>query len=75
MDFFNQFFDHYLTAGNKFVSEKDLEKGINELVSLPALLDSLGKDTLLLSESLRELVLLKVYRNYIILPIIFPKIF
>jgi peroxiredoxin len=59
MEFFNQFFDQYLTTGNKFISEKDLEKGINELISLPALMDSLGKDTLLMSESLRELVLIK----------------
>ena len=73
MDFFNQFFDHYLTAGNKFVSEKDLEKGINELVSLPALLDSLGKDTLLLSESLRELVIIKSLQELYFSPYYFPQ--
>lgn len=73
MEFFNQFFDHYLTAGNKFVSEKDLEKGINELISLPALMDSLGKDSLLLSESLRELVLIKSLQELYSSPFYFPQ--
>ncbi len=73
MEFFNQFFNQYLTSGNKFVSEKDLEKGINELISLPALLDSLGKDTLLLSESLRELVLIKNLQELYYSPFYFPQ--
>lgn len=73
MEFFNQFFNQYLTSGNKFVSEKDLEKGINELISLPALLDSLGKDTLLLSESLRELVLIINLQELYYSPFYFPQ--
>jgi len=73
MEFFSQFFDQYLTSGNKFVSEKDLEKGINDLVSLPALLDSLGKDTLLLSESLRELVLIRTLQELYYSPFYFPQ--
>jgi peroxiredoxin len=72
MEFFNQFFDQYLTSGNKFVSEKDLEKGINDLVSLPALMDSLGKDTLLLLESMRELVLIKTLKELYYSPFYFP---
>lgn len=73
MEFFNQFFDQYLTAGNKFISEKDLERGINELISYPALMDSLGKDTLLLSESLREMVLIKSLKDLYYSPYYFPK--
>ena len=73
MDFFNQFFDQYLTAGNKFISVKDLEKGINELISLPALMDSLGKDTLLMSESLRELVLIKEMKELYFSPYYYPQ--
>jgi peroxiredoxin len=73
MEFFNQFFDQYLTAGNKFVSEKDLEKGINESISLPAIMDSLGKDTLLLSESLRELVLIKTLQELYYSPFYYPE--
>ena len=73
MEFFNQFFDQYLTAGNKFVSEKDMEKGINELINLPALMDSLGKDTLLLSESLRELVLIKTLQELYFSPFYYPQ--
>ena len=73
MDFFNQFFDKYLTAGNKFVTEKDLEKGINDLISLPALMDSLGKDTLLISESLRELVLIKSLQELYYSPFYYPQ--
>lgn len=73
MEFFNQFFDQYLTAGNKFISEKDLEKGINELISYPALMDSLGKDTLLISESLRELVLIKSLKDLYYSPYYFPQ--
>jgi peroxiredoxin len=73
MEFFNQFFDQYLTAGNKFISEKDLEKGINDLINLPALMDSLGKDTLLLSESLRELVLIKTLQELYYSPFYYPQ--
>jgi len=73
MEFFNQFFEQYLTAGNKFVSEKDLEKGINNLISLPALMDSLGKDTLLQSESLRELVLIKCLQELYHSPYYYPQ--
>jgi peroxiredoxin len=73
MEFFNQFFNQYLIGGNKFVSEKDIEKGINDLVSLPALMDSLGKDTLLLSESLRELVLIKTLQELYYSPFYYPQ--
>jgi peroxiredoxin len=73
MEFFNQFFDQYLTSGNKFISEKDLEKGINDLISFPALMDSLGKDTLLLSESLRELVLIKTLQELYYSPFYYPQ--
>lgn len=59
MDFFNQFFQHYLTAISGKISYNDLTKTINQLQSLQALADSLGKDSLLRNEHLRELVLLQ----------------
>ncbi len=59
MSFFNQFFEQYLTVANKFVKRKDIESAVNDQKSVTALMDTLGKDTLLLSESFRELVMLK----------------
>jgi thiol-disulfide isomerase/thioredoxin len=57
MEFFNRFFDRHITGNNKFIKRKDLMITINELNSYPALLDSLGKDTLLRNEAIRELAL------------------
>ena len=59
MNFFNQFFDHYLTTRNKCFGEEEIENIVNYQKSFAALMDTLGKDTLLFSESLRELVALK----------------
>ncbi len=59
MEFFNQFFDGYITAESKKIKFKDLDTTINKLVSYTALLDSLGKDTTLKNEVIRELALLK----------------
>jgi thiol-disulfide isomerase/thioredoxin len=59
MEFFNEFFKEFITAGSKYITRYDLDKTINEEKSFPALLDSLGKDSLLRNEVLRELVALK----------------
>ncbi|MCD4745867.1 MAG: TlpA family protein disulfide reductase [Bacteroidales bacterium] len=59
MYFFNEYFSQYLTITSKPIKKNDLISTINLQNSYPALLDSLGKDTLLRNEVLRELVLLK----------------
>jgi peroxiredoxin len=59
MDFFNQYFQQYLTAVSGKIRYDDLTRAINQLQSLHALTDSLGKDSLLRNESLRELVFLQ----------------
>lgn len=59
MYFFNQFFEHYLTSGSKSISRTDLLSAINYQSSYAALMDTLGKDTLLRNEVIREMVMLK----------------
>lgn len=59
MVFFNTFFDKYITAKSKNIYRKDLLNTVNEQVSYTALMDSLGKDTILRNQKLRELVLIK----------------
>jgi len=59
MDFFNSYFDSFIFTGSKGIKIQDIEFTINELGSYTALMDSLGKDSLLRNEVLRELVLLK----------------
>lgn len=59
MNFFNTVFDTYIFAGSRNISLWDLRYTINELNSYHALMDSLGKDTLLRNEVVRELVMLK----------------
>jgi peroxiredoxin len=59
MLFFNSFFDHHLTMGNRFIKETDLISVINDQSSYTAMMDTLGKDTLLREEKIRELVLIK----------------
>jgi peroxiredoxin len=63
MDFFNQFFDRHLTSGNKFITVKDLEKMVNDRSGFVSLMEILGKDTLLRSERIRELVLMKYLKE------------
>ena len=57
MYFFNQFFSQFLTSGSKEIKRADLLSTINYQNSFSALIDSLGKDTLLRNEVIRELVL------------------
>ena len=59
MQFFNQFFDQYLSSQSKSVTRNDLVSTINYQNNYAALLDTLGKDTLLKNEVIRELVLIK----------------
>ena len=63
MNFFNRVFDTYIFAGSRSVSIQDLTYTVNKLNSYHALMDSLGKDTLLRNEVLRELVLLKALQD------------
>ncbi len=59
MEFFNGFFDKYLYPDNRSVPRRDLYAVINQRAGLGALLDTLGKDTTLRNEVIRELVCLK----------------
>lgn len=63
MNFFNDFFQEYLLSQSQNISLSDLDYTINNLQSLPTLMDSLGKDSLLQNETLREFVLLKNIRS------------
>lgn len=58
-DFFNAFFENYIPAQSKAITTNDLDICINKRSDLAGLLDSLGKDSLLRNEKIRELVLLK----------------
>jgi len=59
MNLFNQFFNRYITAVTRAVSRRDLINTINYNSNYASLFDTLGKDTLLRNERLRELVMLK----------------
>jgi peroxiredoxin len=63
MFFFNTFFDHYLPGNNRFISRRDLNATINDQANYNVLMDTLGKDTLLRNEVIRELVLLKTLKE------------
>ena len=59
MNFFHTVFDTYIFAGSRSITGHDLRYTINELNSYHALMDSLGKDTILRNEVIRELVMIK----------------
>lgn len=59
MIFFNQFFDKYIISTSKKIYRNDLLITVNDQVNYAALMDTLGKDTLLRNQALRELVLIK----------------
>lgn len=63
MNFFNTIFDTYVFAGSRNISNYDLRYTVNSLNSYHALMDSLGKDTILRNELLRELVMLKALQD------------
>ena len=65
MEFFNDFFENYVTTESKHITPYDLNLTINSLKSFPAFLDTLGKDSLLRNEIVREMVALKTLgENY-----------
>ena len=59
MEFFNEFFKNYINQESPYITLQDLYRTINNVKSFPALMDTLGKDTILKNEVLRELVALK----------------
>ena len=64
MDFFNDFFDKHIFPDNRFIPRTDLYATINYRPDRLALLDSLGKDTTLRNEVLREMVCLKSLQSF-----------
>jgi thiol-disulfide isomerase/thioredoxin len=63
MYFFKQLFDNYLGENSGKVGRNDFITTINYQKNASALLDSLGKDSLLQNEKIRELVMLKTLRE------------
>jgi peroxiredoxin len=63
MFFFNTYFDQYLPGNNHFISRRDLTATINDAADYRALMDTLGKDSILRNEVIRELVLLKTMQG------------
>lgn len=59
MDFFNAYFEKYLLGGSNKVNFNDLDYCVNQIGDFRVLIDTLGKDTILVNEVLREMVLLK----------------
>ena len=56
--FFKEFFSHRLIYDNRFIRRYEMKNLINQKADYAALIDSIGKDTLLRNERIRELVLL-----------------
>lgn len=63
MSFFRQYYDDYFAVVNRPFSSDQLRFMVNSGASFPALLDSVGVDTLLQNEVLREMVLLETLDN------------
>jgi len=59
MEFFNQYFNKFFTNVTQNIKFIDLETVINDQKSYSALMDTLGKDSVLRNELLREMVLIK----------------
>jgi len=59
MFFFDVFFDKYIYSTSRKISIRDLDLNILQKRNYTALLDSLGKDTLLKGEVVRDMVLIK----------------
>jgi thiol-disulfide isomerase/thioredoxin len=59
MDFFNSFFSKYLTATSNVIRKMDLAKILKGPEPYKAMMKALAADTVLKSEQLRELVMLK----------------
>lgn len=63
MSFFSDVFAAYLGTGYSKIKKEDVIFAINEQAYYKAFLDSLGKDTLLNNEVIRELVLLRTLQS------------
>lgn len=63
MSFFGQYYENYFSVVNRPFGVDDLRLMVNTGATFPALLDSLGADTLLQNEVLREMVLLESLKN------------
>lgn len=59
MYFFNEFYEKFFYNGNHTIKTDDLKRYINTERSYLSLLDSLGRDSLVKNEVIRELVFLK----------------
>lgn len=73
MNFFNTVFDKFLVSESRDIEFNDLTTSINAHNSYYALMDSLGKDTVLRNELLRELVMLKGLKNMYNSPDVFSR--
>ncbi len=58
MDLFRSVFDDYIFTGSRAITRRDLNDAVNRQASYHALMDTLGKDTLLMNDRIRELVML-----------------
>lgn len=63
MDFFTNYFNNFIFRSSSNVRLEDVEFTVNELGNYSALMDSLGRDTILRNEVLREMVLLISLKN------------
>lgn len=59
MYFFNEFYEKFFYNGNHSIKTEDLKRYINTERSYLSLLDSLGRDSLVKNEVIREMVFLK----------------
>lgn len=68
MYFFDDFFNDYIFSESKDIPARDIYNNVLKKVSYTSLLDSLGKDSLLRNEVLRETVLLHNIVNWSSIP-------
>ncbi|HRZ77789.1 MAG TPA: TlpA disulfide reductase family protein, partial [Bacteroidales bacterium] len=73
MEFFNSFFSRYLTHVSRKIPLGELAYRVNEEKSYASVLDLLGRDSLLRSEPIRELVLLRNLREMFYTPEFVPE--
>ncbi|NTW34289.1 MAG: TlpA family protein disulfide reductase [Bacteroidetes bacterium] len=59
LEFFDEFFNNYVTSVSNKITKNDLYNAVNLEKSFLTLMDSLGKDSILRNEVVRELVALK----------------
>jgi len=64
MEFFSNYFSDFIYGVSKKIQPYDIEVNVNMHTNLQGLVDSLGKDTLLRNEQLREAVLVLNIRDW-----------